>query len=295
MSSVHCPGLRGDWLHGWLAAVGAVVRCPSMRLSWTDGPRSVAVLHGEDDVAASIAAALPDEAELSSMAIARDLRVDDGETGAALASMPRKVTFPIFRERAALARQRDDPSLAASVSDLGDDDEVAHSPFDPPVPRGLTLHDRLGACMKALPEGRQAAAAVHQSLTGVARRVDGNGLGFDYLRLPASAEGGELRIDPVVEVLAFFGLTLFSVRGDGRRVRARGWTASATRRRAFSWPLWRDALDRWAVDALLDRWYAEPKRAARYGVTSAYQTVPYIPQGSADTRRAYTSEPVPGY
>jgi len=292
MSALRCPGLRGDWLHGWLAAVGAVVRCPSMRLSWTEGLRSIAVLHSEGDVATSIADALPDEAELSSMAIARDVCLN-GEEPSELDAMPRHVTLATFRERAHLARQRDDPSLAASVSDLTDDDEATHSPFDPPVPRGLTLHDRLVACTKAMPQAGEVADAVHRSLAGTARRVDGNGLGFDYLRLPASAEGGELRIDPVIEVLAFFGLALFPTRGDGRRVRVRGWTAPETHRGAFSWPLWRDPLDRWGVDALLDRWYAEPNHAARYGVISAYQTVPYVPKASNDTRRAYTSEPVP--
>lgn len=292
MSIRHCRGLRGSWLNGWLAAVGVTVRCPSLRLGWTEPPSSVGVLTSDDDrdVAQSVAAALPDEAELSRLAIARQVAAE-GDHAEPLPPMPRKVSVETFRARAGLAREHHDPSLAASVSDLVDDDESAHSPFDPSVPQGLTLHDRLVRCVRDLPDELDARVdAVNATFDGTARRTNGNGLGFDYLRLPAAAEGGELRIDPTVEILAFFALSLFPARGDGRRLRVRGWTRSHTQRGAFTWPVWQGQLDRWAIDALLDRWHTSSATAARYGVTAAYQSVPYQPTGSGDVRRAYTSE-----
>lgn len=292
MTGRRCPGLRGRWLNGWLAAVGATVLCPSLRLDWTQQPSPVGVLTSDDDrdVAQSVAAALPDEAELSHLAIAREVVTDGGEARD-LPPMPRKVPMETFRARARLARERHDPFLAASLSDLVDEDECAHSPFDPSVPRGVTLHDRLLRCVSDLPADSDARIeAVVATLDGTARRVEGNGLGFDYLRLPAQAEGGALRVDPTVETLAFFALALFPARGDGRRVRVRGWTSSHTQRGAFTWPVWREPLDRWAIDALLDRWYKNPETAPRYGVTAAYRSVPYQPTGSGDVTRAYTSE-----
>jgi hypothetical protein len=277
-----CPGLPGDWLNAWLAALGTLVRCPEIRLSWSDNPIPVALFTTDSDPAEMIASALPHEGELQAMAIARESSAVAGQR------LGRKVTFDAYAERAAFAREHDDSTLAASVTDLIEDDEAAHSPFDPPVPQGLTLHDRLARCAHVLTDN--AAERVRSTLAGTADRVGGNGLGFDYRRLPAAAEGGELRIDPVIEVLAFYGVTLFPARGDGRRMHARGWSRQATRRGAFTWPLWSDPMDRWAVDALLDRWYADPKDAYRYGVVAYYRSVPYQPQGSADTRRAYSSE-----
>ena len=73
-------------------------------------------------------------------------------------------------------------------------------------------------------------------------------------------------IDPVVELLAFFGLAEFPVRGRGvdRRlgrhgepdVRQRGWRKApgSNEPRRFVWPAWQQPLDASGVDALLDIW-----------------------------------------
>ena len=47
MNEVACPGLPASWLNGWLAAVGAAVLDPRLRLSWTTGDAPVAVLSAE--------------------------------------------------------------------------------------------------------------------------------------------------------------------------------------------------------------------------------------------------------
>ena len=80
---------------------------------------------------------------------------------------------------------------------------------------------------------------IRDSLTGRAGRVKDNGLGFDQTRLGSQADETSIWIDPVVEVLAFFGLALLPVRGRGAdrqldrfadtRERQRGWPAFVER------------------------------------------------------------------
>ena len=126
--------------------------------------------------------------------------------------------------------------------------EVAHAPFDPAGP-GTTkwLHHRL---MKVHGHVEPAVGRIRDSLTGRAGRVKDNGLGFDQTRLGSQADKTSIWIDPVVEVLAFFGLALLPVRGRGAdrqldrfadtRERQRGWQKTAGSRdpQRFRWPAW---------------------------------------------------------
>lgn len=286
------PGLRADWLNGWLAAIGATVLVPGLRLAWTDEPvpaACFAVASGEP-AARVIGAAFPTVEDIGRLAIARHV---DGTS-----EFPRTVTLDAYRDRARLERQTGGCSLAASVTDLTADPKklgnLPHSPFDPPMPQGITLWQRLQACRATLAD--DPGAAVEATLSGRATRVDGNGLGFDYRRLgsgvqPKGRTG--MLVDPVVETLAFFGIGLFPARGGSDGERFRGWTLRSTRRGAFRWPVWAGSLDRWAIDALLDQAEAargRPALCGRLGIHAWYQSVPYAPLTSADVTRAYASE-----
>jgi hypothetical protein len=134
---------------------------------------------------------------------------------------------------------------------------------------------------------------IAESLAGAGRRIQANGLGFDARRIPAGVQpGAEVSVDPVIECLAFFGLALFPIRGNGRKERTRGWLTDAWRVGAFRWPSWSPLLDRWAIDALLDmapRAAHDLRLARRLGISSWFETVPYKPKGSSDSTRAYAS------
>ena len=156
------------------------------------------------------------------------------------------------------------------------------------------------------------AARLRGSLAGEADRVRDNGLGFDQTRLGSLQDMTEPWVDPVVEVLAFFGLALLPVRGpgtDGRLgrssddpARQRGWRQSATagepQRCQFHWPAWSQPLDRDGIDALLDAWSPEREdRWTRLGVHAAWRGVSYVPRGKERTCaigavRPVTLEPV---
>ena len=182
--------------------------------------------------------------------------------------------------------------LAASVSDLSADlkpENLDHGAFDPPAPRGETLWSRATACAQAL-AATDIAERVRATFEGSGRREALNGLGFDARRFPAGMHAArDVYADPVVELLAFAALPLFPTRGDGRRVRQRLWTDSSTRRGAFQWIAWRPALDRWAIDSLLDL----PPRDVGGLTLAKYQVIPYQPSARADTTRAYFAERVP--
>lgn len=288
MPHTEAPGLTGEWLNGWLAALGITVLLDDARLCWTGDAAPHAVIeHDAPELAAHLAAALPAGVDLARRVIARAHPDTDQP-------FPRNVPLASYAQRAALARRRDDWTLSSSVTDLGGDDGkglAAHGPFDPPAPRGETLHDRVLRCRDALGDG--VAEWVSDSLNGVGRRIKANGLGFDHRRLQASADAPATFVDPVVELLAFYGLAFFPVRGTGQRGVARGWTAGPLTRGAFTWPVWRPSLDRWAIDALLDILASTPVRARLLGVTEAYATVPYAPKATSDVTRAYASERAP--
>ncbi|MHB1554694.1 MAG: hypothetical protein ACYCSX_07645 [Acidimicrobiales bacterium] len=277
------PGLPADWLNGWLAAIGATVLVPGLKLRWTDDVVPYAVFEGDVlDVVDAVASKLPTESELAKSVIARQREE--------CADFPRNVSLAAYRERANLEREAHSVHLAASVSDLRADadlENLDHGAFDVAAPRGETLWSRAVKCASLIPSD-QRAQWVRESFGGLGRRVQGNGVGFDARRLPGSADSTEVFADPVVELLVFASLALFPTRGDGRkRVRQRGWTDRSTRPGAFTWMAWRTALDRWAIDALLDAPDVDEQN-----VVARYRVVPYRSRGDSDTTRAYFAERV---
>lgn len=288
MSYYHeAPGLTADWLNGWLAAIGIAVLMDDVKLAWS----ADAVPHALFEVSSAgflerLAVCLPTEQTLADSTIARSLP----ETQHVFA---RNVTIESFRERAAIERSRGGGLLAASVTDLrakADPNSLDHGAFDPGAPRGETLWSRARACARALPpsERRPAVAA---TLEGNGVRHQLNGLGFDARRLPAgvhsSGASSKVHADPVVELLCLAALQLFPTRGNGRRVRQRGWLEGSSKRGAFEWWAWTPYLDQWGIDALLDM----PERSRRQFVIERYGVVPLQqPRGSADPTRAYFGE-----
>ncbi|MCY3487166.1 MAG: hypothetical protein OXH34_01890 [Bacteroidetes bacterium] len=177
---------------------------------------------------------------------------------------------------------------------------VEHAPFDPPVPKGVTLHDRLISLQEELDISE---VRVLDSLMGYATRVKRNGLGFDQTRLGSLSDDTDKLTDPIVETLAFFGLSMFSVRGNGidqrldRAVntgkRQRGWRSSSPRQNflRFHWPAWSQPLNFAGIDALMDIWNPACKSTwERLGVHAGWNSVKFSPTATADTTRAFGSE-----
>lgn len=276
MPSQAIIGLEANWINGWLAALGIAVLVPDARLSWNSDPIPRAVVETPHLLADDLSEAFPSEDELDALSSARRMPASEIE-------FPRKVTLSQYRSRATIARITGDSGLSSTVTDLSENDgELDHSPFDPPVPQGRTLWDRLVSCCEAVtitPENLMA------SLAGQGTRVKLNGLGFDHRRILTPTDpNGSTWVDPAIEVLAFAGLTLIPLRGDGRRSHARGWTAPPTHPGAFSWPVWRPMLDIAAIDSLLDRYWSE-----QWSAPVAFESVPYRPRGSSDVTRGYAS------
>jgi len=273
------PGLTADWLNGWLAALGATILVPQLTLRWSEDVVPFAIFEGgAADVTAAVADALPREEALDQSVIARQR--------AGCRDFPRNVPIDTYRERAQVERETHSTHLAASVSDLREDADLAnldHGAFDVPAPRGETLWSRARKAASLLSSDR--AQWVRGSFEGVGRRMPFNGLGFDARRLVGSADPSDVYSDPVVELLCYSALALFPTRGDGRRrILERNWTDRASQPRAFVWAAWRPPLDRWAIDAFMDlRDLDERDVVARYGA------IPYKPRGD-ETNRAYFAE-----
>lgn len=283
MADFHAPGLTADWLNAWLAAIGVTVVVPETRLRWSDDPRPHAAFSSGDTLIDDLVVRLPAVDDLAQLVIAKHHPGSDTELG-------QKIDATTYRDRAALARRQADATLAIVSTDLADaqDGRLPGSPFNPPVPKGLTLHDRVVDCRRALGDDPTGALAASLAGRGVRRKI--NGLGFDYRRiLVASDPIGDKWADPVIELLAFCALTLLPSRGDGHHARFRGWTQPPSRRGAFSWPAWTPALTGVGIDALLDRfWRADDLPEVR----RAYRSVPYRSLGSSDMTRGYASEAV---
>ncbi len=298
MSSVSCSGLQAPWVNGWLAAVGATVLVKEMRLHWTEEATPVAVLSGADmDPVEEIVGCWPDRGQLEAMPVA--------ETWNGHAGLERKVPWTVFSERARKARADPDSwTLSSTMTDLCVDPkngEVAHARFDPAGPGTIKwLHHRL---MKAHAHVERPREDIPSSLMGRGRRVQDNGLGFDAFRLGSLADDTKRWIDPVVEVLAFFGLALFPVRVagsvSGGPAIQRGWERRSERGSAgrsssieFFWPAWSKALDRVGIDALLDVWAGSRWKGSQplLGVHAAWRTRRYLSRGSFDPTRGFASE-----
>ncbi len=311
MAERECHGLTADWLNAWLAAVGATVLNDAIRLRWTTDTIPVAVLavDGDDDPVDALAGSWPDRERLGEMPIANEW--------SGLDRMGRKVSLDAFRGRARTARSHADAwTLSSTMTDLHvyESGEVAHAPLDPPGPGTIKwLHHRL---LKTFGYVDHPAEHIAATLEGRGRRVVDNGLGFDLTRVTAQADSSRKTVDPVVEVLAFFGLALLPVRGDGTDQRAsgsrsrgstrqRGWQTAP--HRCFEWPAWRQPLDLGAIDALLDLWARSRRRKrgdstgqaqpaydrklwARLGVHAAWRTIGYESRSSSDPTVGYGSE-----
>lgn len=296
MAEVTCPGLPASWLNAWLAAVGATVLDPRLRLHWTTEKTPVAVLSADGvDPVATLVDSWPTTDALGSMPIAEHWRDTP--------PLPRKVSVDAFVERARATRGHPYSwTLSSTMTDLDLDDngEVSHAPFDPAGPGTIKwLHHRL---LKVHHVVEPSAVRLMDSFAGRAARVKDNGLGFDLTRLGSQSDDSRTAVDPVVEVLAFFGLAILPVRGAGtdRRMNKgvfasalqRGWlrTTAGRREHRFNWPAWSCPLDQAGIDALLDVWKPDKRVWSRLGVHAAWQSVRFKPRATADTTRGFGSE-----
>ena len=293
-----CPGWPADWINTWLAAIGTTVLVPDLQVSWTKDAHPVAVLeHSSKDPTLMLTESWPNKERIISMPLAssdlyRRTTKDGGE------KPKRKVLVESFTRALKDAHGHIDAwTLTSTMTDLSvqENGEVGNGPFDPSGPGTIKwLHYRL---LKAHSHIQDPATQIQASLKGIPNLVNDNGLGFDIARL----NEGEQYTDPVVETLAFFGLTLFPVRGDGvnqkiPRPRQRGWQIANNR--DFMWPAWTQPLDKYGIDALLDAWHhswRNYKRGQtnvwkRLGVHAAWQTVRYQATASADPTRGYGSQ-----
>jgi hypothetical protein len=286
MSTYQATGLRGNWLNGWLAAIGITVLLPDARLSWSSDAIPTAIFECQGELVDELAGAIPSEEDLKRLAIAR-------QHEGSMVDLPRKVSPQAFADRSRLARISHDGSLEATITDLVFEDggSCAHAPLDPPVPKGLTLHERLMAIRAGI-DG-DTRSAIEDSLKGRAQRRPGNGLGFDVLRFPSGVQAqAGVAIDPVIELACFFGTLLMPVRGNGTTARQRGWSERVLRRHALSWPVWEPLIDRWGIDGLLDiAWGDHPQSVLEtWGITGSFGSVAQQPRSSSDVSRAYASE-----
>jgi hypothetical protein len=295
MAELRAPGLAGDWLNAWVAALGVTVLLDGCRLRWTEDVIPVAVCQTSDgvDLADRVGAALGSEAYLRGLAISNT----DGR-------FPHNVSLSEFRAAVDLARSRSDFSLSSSVTDLVADAAAAnlpHSRFDPSAPKGETLWDRLLRCRRLLGDPDNVADSVRATFAGMAKRQVANGLGFDFRRITAGSQAGQDKyVDPAIECLAFLGLALFPVRGNGlprganpgrsRGAQTRGWRRNSSGRDIFLWPTWTPALDRWAIDALLGMFFSGGSDVP--GLGRVFEVVEYRRRGDLDPTSGYASRPV---
>lgn len=299
MKEIGCPGLPAFQVNPWLAAVGATVLVPGLRLRWTTEESPVAVLAAEDgDPVELLADSWPDVAFIEELPIA--------EIWQGAGQLRRKVPLDAFVERVQEARGHDRSwTLASTLTDLVVDQRghVGHAPFDAAGPGTIKwLHHRLSRLIRA---SEPSIEALGESLAGEGRRVKNNGLGFDLTRLGSLADAaGATWVDPVVEVLAFFGLRILPTRGRGVDLRLpgargdlrpiqRGWSRGPGKGAPFrfAWPAWTQLLDWPAIDALLDVWQPDRKSAwPAIGVRAGWRSVAYERRAQADPTRAFGAE-----
>ena len=288
MTQEVCRGWLGSDLVSWLAAVGATVLEPGIHLHWTaeGSPQAVLTSQGDNPVEL-LAAAWPDSETLDALPIAGDWNGHD--------HIPYKVHPDSFQSRTRSSRGHAHAwALSSTMTDLcvqwvteasKSDVMVGNAKFNPGVEKGATLHERLEKVhgLVVHPE-----ASIRASLSGRIPLVQANGLGFNPTRMESFADDSRKMVDPVAEVLAFFGLALFPARGGGRdcrlgasrhqvKVSQRMWLPLGEGEE-FHWPAWEQPLDRHGIDALLDAWAASLKWDL-LGVHAAWTTTQYRRRG----------------
>ena len=295
---ITCLGLPAEWINAWLAAVGATVLDHRIRLQWSDEGTAVAVLSADEiDPVDALVESWPRKEMLDNLPIAKNWKKGTQQ-------MKRNVSVEVFRQRVQMARTHPQSwTLSSTMTDLCVDKngDVEHAPFDPPVPKGITLHGRLTSLQEEL---RISETRIRESLLGYATRVKKNGLGFDQTRLGSLSDDTDKWTDPVVETLAFFGLSMFPVQGNGvdqrldRRTsntgkKQRGWRMIAPDKkiRQFHWPIWNHPLNSDGIDALMDIWNPEDDLSwDLLGIHEGWRSVQFERRGDNDTTRALGSE-----
>ncbi len=299
MSSRQCPGLRAEMPHQWLAAVGATVLCEGMHLSWTGGLNTHAVLHHEEAPLDALVASWPTQQRIERMPM---VAYDKGQK-------TQKVSRGDFQQLVKDGRgHRDSWTVSSALTDLTEEPPSGNSdklPLAATVPFNPGLQGPYGSPQKSLPKLQHCTPAkIADTLDGRATRDDGAGIGLDPERFTNSTTGekGVMTLH-AVEMLAYFGLALFPVRGDGihRRkypafARQRGWTTRARQRGAFVWPAWEQPLGRFGIDALLDVWQPEGDGTdSLLGVHAAWRSVVRKAHlSSRDKTFGYTSRRLTG-
>lgn len=294
---VKCSGLPASWINGWLAAVGATVLDGRLKLHWTADAEPLAVLSAVNiDPVEVLVQSWPSTEVLNALPIAQHWN-EAGE-------LQRTVPVGAFVARARAVRSHPNSwALSSTLTDLCVDENgvVSHAPFDPAGPGTIKwLHHRL---MKVHERLDPSVARIQDSLVGRAIRVQNNGLGFDQTRLGSLSDKTSKWIDPFVEVLAFFGLSILPVRGPGVdkrldrsanvRARQRGWlkTPESPNKRRFHWPAWHQSLDNTGIDAIMDLW--KPSQTSSWplvGVHAGWRSLQFEPMASADPTRAFGAE-----
>lgn len=303
-----CPGLPADWINAWLAAVGTTVLVPGLRLAWTKDALPIAVLeHSDESPTDILVKSWPTYERLQDMPLADIDLYNRYINGKKKEPPPRKVLVDNFIKLVNRTRKHQDAwTLTSSMTDLAvqKTGEVENGLFDPAAPGSTKwLHHRL---MKVYEKVLDPDEQIEATLNGNAGLEKVNGLGFDIARLGME----QPIVDPVIETLAFFGLALLPVRGDGIRTRnprsrQRGWQIGGIKE--FVWPAWSQSLDQAGIDALLDAWHnswrlQQPRTKAGkrewktnsknwelLGVHAAWHTIRYVTSAGADPTRGYGS------
>ena len=309
MNEIVCKGLSAGWINSWLAAVGATVLDSRILLHWTQDDMPVAVLsaHGIEPVTALIDS-WPDKEMLSKLPTKQKWQSPSGQHKKEdVGTLGRHVKVEDFRKRARAARGRPYSwTLTSTMTDLCiQNGEVEHALFDPAGPG--TIKDLYHRLVKAHSQVESPAEWIAASLAGYGTRVVDNGLGFDVTRLGSQADNTHKLTDPVIEVLAFFGLALLTVRGDGvgettktynrgNKARQKGWKRpKPDETLRFRWPAWNHSLDMDGIAAMLDIFW---KLGSNYregwakglGIHAAWRTVAFKPGASSDKTRAFGAE-----
>ena len=285
MKQQECPGLLASVPHQWLAAIGATVLNEHLRLSWTDEPNPCATLHSPHQPPVELLhSAWPSEDDFAQLPIVEwNL---NNQQDIPLADFRRMTTASLADDDAWM--------LAAAATDLAPGKRshcAARGPLNPGTQGSSSPQEQILKMLSC------TAKDIADALDGVLPAKNLGGLCLDPRRFvdPQGKMKGVRTVYPI-EVLAYYGLALFPLRGDGiidkGAPRQRGWVSTPRGEPRLKWPAWRQPLDRWAIDALLDAWNPErPTSAATHGITSAWESVRITHPGKIRTY-GYSSRPL---